>query len=219
PDASIEKAIMPHITSANIACGAHAGDAAIMERTVRLARRHGVSIGAHPGYPDRANFGRRELPLSAEEIARTVYEQLLALAAFAPEFGYVKPHGALYNVAAKNPAVAEAIARGVERYRRDLILVGLAGSAMLEVWRGLGFSTAAEAFADRRYEPVGSLRPRAFADALIGDPAEAAAQALRLAARARTLCIHSDTPGAVRIVAAVAAGLRAAGVTLKPLAS
>ncbi|HZT31393.1 MAG TPA: 5-oxoprolinase subunit PxpA [Bryobacteraceae bacterium] len=218
-DPSIEEAIMPHITSANVACGAHAGDPDMMRRTVELARRYGVGIGAHPGYPDRANFGRLELPMTADEIAQTVCGQIQVLAAIAPELSYVKPHGALYNVAARNPAVAEGIARGVRRWGRDVVLVGLAGSQMLDLWRALGFRVAAEAFADRRYEPDGSLRARKFPDALILDPAAAVEQALRLSSHAQTICIHSDTPGAVRIVQAVAAGFRAAGVTLKPLAA
>jgi len=219
PDAAIEEALLQLITSANVACGAHAGDVATMRRTVDLARRYGVAVGAHPGYPDRANFGRVELALSAEQIAQTVHDQVRALAEIAGELSHVKPHGALYNVAAKNPEVARAIGEGVARFKRDLVLVGLAGSSMLDIWRDMGFPTAAEGFADRRYEPDGSLRSRKFPDALIAEPAQAAAQALCLACegRARTICIHSDTPGSVRIVAAVAESLRKAGVTLAPL--
>ncbi|HTQ57683.1 MAG TPA: 5-oxoprolinase subunit PxpA [Bryobacteraceae bacterium] len=211
-DAAIEEALMPHITSANVACGGHAGDADTMRRTVERARRYGVAVGAHPGYPDRANFGRVEMPMSSAEIAATVCDQIRALAAITAELAHVKPHGALYNVAARNAQVAQAIGEGVRRSGRDLLLVGLAGSSMLEVWRNMGFRTAAEGFADRRYEPDGSLRPRRFADALITDPADAAAQALRLArtGQVQTICIHSDTPGSAAIAAAVAAALRAA---------
>lgn len=206
PDAALEEALMPHITSANVACGGHAGDASTMRRTVELARRHGVVVGAHPGYPDRANFGRVEMALSAGQIAQTVCEQIGALAAIAGDLAHVKPHGALYNVAAKDPEVARAIGEGVALFGKQLVLVGLAGSAMLGVWREMGFRTAAEGFADRRYEPDGSLRSRKFPDALITAPEDAAAQALRLAGegRVQTICVHSDTPGAVRIVAAVA---------------
>jgi len=206
PDAALEEALMPHITSANVACGGHAGDASTMRRTVELARWHGVVVGAHPGYPDRVNFGRVEMALSAGQIAQTVCEQIGALAAIAGHLAHVKPHGALYNVAAKYPEVARAIGQGVARFGKQLVLVGLAGSAMLDVWREMGFRTAAEGFADRRYEPDGSLRSRKFADALITDPGDAAAQALRLASegRVQTICVHSDTPDAVRIVAAVA---------------
>jgi UPF0271 protein len=153
------------------------------------------------------------MALSAEQIAQTVCAQIGALAAIAGDLAHVKPHGALYNVAAKNPDVARAIGEGVARFGgRDLVLVGLAGSAMLDVWREMGFRVAAEGFADRRYEPDGSLRPRRFADALITDPQDAAAQALRLAGegRVRTICVHSDTPGSVAIAAAVAAALRGA---------
>jgi len=219
PDAALEEALMPHITSANVACGGHAGDAATMRRTVDLARRCGVAVGAHPGYPDRANFGRVEMALSAEQIAQTVGEQIAALAAIAGDLAHVKPHGALYNVAAKNPDVARAIGEGVGRlFGKRLLLVGLAGSVMLAVWREMGFRVAAEGFADRRYEPDGSLRSRKFDDALITGPDDAAAQALRLASggQAQTICIHSDTPGSVRIAAAVNQALRQAGWELRP---
>jgi 5-oxoprolinase (ATP-hydrolysing) subunit A len=218
-DSSLEEALMRHITSANVACGGHAGDSASMERTVKLARRHGLAVGAHPGYPDRANFGRVEMALTEEEIVRTVFEQVRALAEIAGELTHVKPHGALYNAAARKAEVARAIGDGVKRLSREWVMVGLAGSLMLDMWREMGFLAAAEGFADRRYEPDGSLRPRKFADALITDPAEAAAQAVRLAreGRAETICIHSDTPGSPGIVAAVAEGLRGARVTLRPL--
>jgi UPF0271 protein len=216
-DVALEEALMRSVTSANVACGGHAGDGATMERTVRLARQYGVAIGAHPGYPDRANFGRVEMPLSAEQIARAVAGQIRALADIAGELTHVKPHGALYNVAAKDGGVARAIGEGVGSVGGELVLVGLAGSAMLEVWREMGFRVAAEGFADRRYEPNGSLRSRQFADALITDPEQAAAQALRLAREggAETICVHSDTPGSVRILAAVSEALRSAGITLK----
>jgi 5-oxoprolinase (ATP-hydrolysing) subunit A len=220
-DAAIEEALMPHITSANVACGAHAGSDEMMARTVRLALRHGVSVGAHPGYPDRANFGRVEMPLTFAEIAETVFAQIARLEKTGAALAHVKPHGALYNVAAKKPEVAAAIAEGVARWNPATVLVGLAGSKALDVWRERGFQVAAEAFADRRYEADGSLRSRQFDDALITDPAEAAEQAVRLVrqGRAQTLCIHSDTPGSVRTVAAVACALRDAGITLKPLAA
>lgn len=221
-DASVERRLMEYVTSANVACGGHAGNEATMERTIRLALAAGVAVGAHPGYPDRANFGRVELPLAPQEIERTVYEQISALAAIAGRWGarigHVKPHGALYNTAAIRPAVAEAIARGAARWNPKTVLVGLAGSVMLDAWRALGFTVAEEAFADRRYEADGTLRPRRFPDALISDPAEAAAQAVALAARARTLCIHSDTPNAPEIAAAVRGALAGAGIAVAPLA-
>ncbi|HVN03596.1 MAG TPA: 5-oxoprolinase subunit PxpA [Bryobacteraceae bacterium] len=221
PDGAIEAALMQHITSANVACGGHTGDADSMRRTAGLADLHGVAIGAHPSYPDRAHFGRMEMALPAGEIADTVSEQIAALAAVTGDVTHVKPHGALYNVAAKNPAVARAVGEGVARFSREIVLVGLAGSVMLEVWRAMGLSAAAEGFADRRYEPDGSLRSRKFAGALIVEPEMAAAQALRLAAggQVETICIHSDTPGSVDIAAAVSETLRRNGWLLRPLAN
>jgi UPF0271 protein len=207
-DAAHEAALMEHITSANVACGGHAGDEDTMERTVRLALGRQVRIGAHPGYPDRANFGRKEMALTAEEIERTVAEQIERLDAVVRRLGgaivHVKPHGALYNVAVRNQDVARAIGRGVARWNGGVPLFGLAGSSMLEVWRGMGLAAAGEGFADRRYEPDGSLRSRQFSDALITDPQEAAAQALRLArsGAVETICVHGDTPGAVEILKA-----------------
>ena len=209
PDDRHEAALMEYITSANIACGGHAGDEATMERTARLAIARGVHIGAHPGYPDRENFGRLEMPLGEEEIAATVHEQILRLEAVVHRLGaaivHVKPHGALYNVAVRNQAVARAIGEGVARWNRSVPVFGLAGSPMLEVWRSMGLQVAGEAFADRRYEPDGTLRSRKFPDALITDPAAAAAQATRLACEglAQTICVHGDTPGAVTILKAV----------------
>lgn len=206
PDAQHEAALMEHITSANIACGGHAGDDHTMERTVRLALDRGVRIGAHPGYPDPANFGRIEIAMRPAEIAATVHQQIARLDAIVHRLGgtivHVKPHGALYNVAVKDGAVARAIADGIARWNRDVIVFGLAGSAMLTIWRDLGFTVWGEAFADRRYEPDGTLRSRKFPDALITDPAEAAAQAARFAAegKVQTICVHGDTPGAVEIL-------------------
>jgi 5-oxoprolinase (ATP-hydrolysing) subunit A len=207
-DAVHEAALMEYITSANIACGGHAGDEQTMERTVRLALARGVRIGAHPGYPDRENFGRVEIAMSAEAIADTVCEQIERLQTVVARLGgeivHVKPHGALYNVAVKNGEVARAIANGVARWNPAVTIFGLADSAMLDVWRGMGMKVAGEAFADRRYEPDGTLRSRKFPDALITDPAAAAAQALRFAneGRAETVCVHGDTPGSVAILKA-----------------
>lgn len=220
-EAAIEEALMPLITSANVACGGHAGSDEMMRRTVGLALQHGVAVGAHPGYPDRANFGRVEMALTPSEIAETVYAQIVRLEQVTgARLTHVKPHGALYNFAAKNPEAAAAIASGVGRWNPGVALVGLAGSAALEVWKERGFRVAAEGFAERRYEADGSLRARQFADALITDPYEAGAQAVRLVleGRAHTVCVHSDSPGAVRTMKAVAAALAAAGITLRPLA-
>jgi UPF0271 protein len=231
----LQEALMPSLTSVNIACGGHAGDEDTMKATIEQALRWKLAIGAHPGYPDRANFGRFELDLPAETISDSVFEQVRALAEIASEckirVAHVKPHGALYNQAARNRVIAEAIAKGVARWNRDVVLVGLAGSPMLDVFRKAGFAVAAEAFADRRYEPDGSLRSRRFDDALILDPAEASRQAVSIVQRgivttsagieiaidAQTLCIHGDTPGAPGIAAAVAQNLSRAGVTLTAL--
>jgi UPF0271 protein len=207
-DAAHEAALMQYITSANIACGGHAGDEAVMERTALLALERGVRIGAHPGYPDRANFGRIEMQMSEAEIEETVWRQIERLEAVVRRVGgeivHVKPHGALYNVAVKNESVARAIARGVQQWNRATTIFGLAGSKMLAWWGEMGLATAAEGFADRRYEPDGTLRNRKFPDALITDPEAAAAQALRLAREgvAQTICVHGDTPGAVAILKA-----------------
>jgi UPF0271 protein len=207
----------------------------MMKATIEQALRYKLDVSAHPGYPDRANFGRLELELAPEIIAAAVVEQVRALAEIAVRYNarvtHVKPHGALYNQAAKNRAFAKAIADGIARWDRDVVLVGLAGSLMLDVFRHGGFRVAAEAFADRRYEPDGALRSRRFDDAMIRDPAEAGQQALRIAERgsviacngaeiaanAQTICIHGDTPGAPAIAAAVAKALRQAGVALTPL--
>jgi UPF0271 protein len=177
-----------------------------MERTARLALARGVRMGAHPGYPDRANFGRVEMPMPAAEIELAVRRQIERLDAVVRSLGgrivHVKPHGALYNVAVRNTEVARAIAGAVAAWDPRVTLFGLAGSAMLDVGREMGLAVAAEAFADRRYEPDGTLRSRKFADALITDPHEAAAQALRFArgGQVQTICVHGDTPGAVDIL-------------------
>jgi UPF0271 protein len=216
-DAAHEAALMEHITSANIACGGHAGDDATMERTARLALERGVRIGAHPGYPDRENFGRVEMPMTAAEIEAAVLEQIERLEAIVRKAGgavaYVKPHGALYNVAVRNAGVARAIGAAVARWNPAAPVFGLAGSPMLEVWRGMGLVPAGEAFADRAYEPDGTLRNRKLPGALITDPAAAAAQAVRFAreGKAETICVHGDTPGAVGILRACRAALDARG--------
>jgi 5-oxoprolinase (ATP-hydrolysing) subunit A len=231
-----QESLMASLTSVSIACGGHAGDERVMKATIEQALRWKLAIGAHPGYADRANFGRVELELPAKEIADSVFEQVCRLAEIAAGCGarvvHVKPHGALYNQAVKNRGIAEAIANGVGRWDKSTVLVGLAGSPMLEVFRQAGFAVAAEAFADRRYEADGTLRSRKFEDALIRNPEEAAWQALGIAERglviasdgsevsvdAQTLCIHGDTPGAPAIAAAVARTLREAGVSLHALA-
>lgn len=231
-----QESLMPFLTSVNVACGGHAGDERTMRATIEQALRWKLAVGAHPGYPDRAHFGRLRLDLPPEAVEVAVFGQVETLARVAAGCGarltHVKAHGALYNQAAQDRALAAAIARGVARSSRRVVLVGLAGSPMLQVFRAEGFLVAAEAFADRRYEPDGSLRSRNSEDALIRDPSEAALQAARLLERgaviasdgsevqvaAQTLCIHGDTPGAREIAAAVAGTLREAGVSLRSLA-
>ncbi len=227
--------LMRHITSANVACGGHAGDENTMCETVRIAKQLNVAVGAHPGYPDRDNFGRLESPMSAAEIEATVRDQIAALAEVAEPLGvslvHCKPHGALYHAANKSAEVAAAIGRAVLESDERLIMVGQAGSSTLTLWESMGLSCAAEAFADRAYEPDGILRSRTLAGALLDDPARAAQQALDIATRhltvatdgselkvmADTICIHSDTPGSVAIARAVNARLKQGGVTLRAL--
>lgn len=214
-DAAYEAALLDCISSANVACGGHAGDAASMERTARLALERGVRIGAHPSYPDRVHFGRVKMAMSAAEIEGAVREQIERLEAvvrgLGGEIAHVKPHGALYNVAARDGDTARAIGRAVVRWNPRATMFGLAASPALGLWREMGLAVAAEAFADRRYEPDGSLRFRALPGALITDPREAAAQALRFArgGQAQTICVHGDTPGAVEILRACREALAA----------
>jgi UPF0271 protein len=232
-----QESSMISITSVNIACGGHAGDEETMRATIQQALRWKLAIGAHPGYPDRENFGRVNLQLSLAEIERTVFEQVLALSIVAASLGativHVKTHGQLYSQAVADAGLAAAIAKGVARYSKDVILVGLAGAPMLEVFQNEGFAVAGEGFADRTYESDGTLRSRKFDDALIRDPAKAAEQALRIArdgqavasngatlrVSAQTICIHGDTPGAPKVAAAVAKTLREGGVRLLPLSA
>jgi UPF0271 protein len=225
-----DEALIPHVTSINVACGAHAGDPRTIDRTVALAVEHGVAIGAHPGYPDLAGFGRRAMDLPPEDIEASVLYQVAAVAGFARAHGtsvrHVKAHGALYNRAARDTAAAAAIARAVRRFDPSLALVGLAGSALLDAGRAAGLPVLAEAFADRAYEPDGTLRGRHHADALLADPEATARQAVRIACEHRvtaidgsdidvaadTLCVHGDAPGAAARAAEVHAALIAAGV-------
>ncbi|MDA8411327.1 MAG: LamB/YcsF family protein [Treponema sp.] len=220
------------VTSANVACGFHASDPLTMRRTVRLAKRHGVGVGAHPGYPDLVGFGRRDMALDPEEIeAATVY-QIGALRAICDAEGvplrHVKAHGALYNRAAREPAAAAALARAIASVDRGLVMVCLSRSAMAEAARSEGLPYVEEAFADRAYEADGSLVARAKPGSVITDPAEIARRVLRMAREgivtsidgkevaldAATVCVHGDTPGAVAIIAAVRKKLVEEGVRL-----
>ena len=229
-----QETLMRSLSSVNIACGGHAGDEMTMKTTIEQALRWKLALGAHPGYPDRENFGRIDLDMSPAAIAETVFEQVRGFADIAAKCGasvaHVKAHGELYNAAGRRQEVARAIASGVAQWSKEVVLMGLAGSPMLDIFRDAGFAVVAEAFADRRYEPDGSLRSRRYPDALIPDPRAAAQQVLRMVEHgtvtavdgsevridAQTICIHSDTPGAPTIAAEVAATLRAAGITLAP---
>ncbi|HAX69823.1 MAG TPA: LamB/YcsF family protein [Anaerolineae bacterium] len=197
-----DEAIMPYITSANIACGFHAGDEKTMRETLRLAKRFGVNAGAHPSWNDRENFGRREMSASSEEVEKVVFEQIQILAGIAKEEGvtltHVKPHGALYNQSAKDVELAKAIAWVVKSISVDLILVGLAGSRSIEAGREMGLRVASEGFPDRGYNADGSLISRLLPGALIEAPEDVARHAIELVKMGRldTLCLHGDHPNA-----------------------
>ena len=227
--------LMSTISSANVACGFHAGDPAVMRRTVRMAREAGVAVGAHPGLPDLVGFGRRDMRVTPHEVEDMVLYQVGALRAIASAEGvalrHVKAHGALYNMAARDRGLAEAIARAVRAVDPALILFGLAGSEMLRAASAAGLPTAAEGFADRTYEPDGSLTPRAQAHALLQDQGSVVRRAVRMASqdsvvttdgseivmRVDTMCIHGDTPGAPELARAVRAGLERAGIAIAPV--
>ena len=231
-----DAAIMPHITSANIACGGHAGDTAVMRATLRLALRHGVACGAHPGFADLAGFGRREIPTTPTEAGDLVLYQIGALAAIAASEGvrlaHVKAHGALYNMAARDRSLADAIASAIASFDRSLTFFGLAGSGMLDAGRHAGLTVAAEGFADRAYEPDGSLTSRSIPGSVITDVDAVVARAVMMVrdqrVRARngaeiplqvdTICVHGDTPGADRLAAALHTGLERAGIDVAPSA-
>lgn len=230
-----EARLLALVSSANVACGGHAGDAQTMAAMVALCQRLDVAVGAHPSYPDREHFGRRPMSISSARIEAAVASQVGTLMDTAAAHGvivrHVKPHGALYNVAAKDAAVAAAIARGVGAWRDRIVLIGLAGSEMLSTWRRQGFRVAGEAFADRRYEPDGSLRSRQHTDALILDPMAAAHQAIEIAVHhrvlsvtgaaiditAETLCVHGDTPDAAALAHAVRQALEQHGFAIRPM--
>ena len=201
-DVGNDEAIMPHIASANIACGFHAGDEQTMRETLRLTKRFGVNAGAHPSWNDRENFGRKEMTVSPEETEKLVIEQIQVLATIAKEEGvtltHVKPHGALYNQSAKDFELATAIARAVKTISVDLILVGLAGSRSMEAGRAMGVRVAAEGFPDRGYNADGSLMSRHLPGALIESSEEVARHALELVKTGHmdTLCLHGDHPHA-----------------------
>jgi 5-oxoprolinase (ATP-hydrolysing) subunit A len=230
-----DAALISLVTSVNIACGAHAGTVSTMRQTVRLALARGVAIGAHPGLADRPGFGRREQAISQDDARRLVHSQLERLAAICAEEGarvtHVKPHGALYNMAARDRPLADAIVQAVRSFDPTLRLVGLAGSSLIAAGLQAGLDVAAEGFVDRRYEPDGRLASRSIEGAVLSEPNDVMDQALSIALyrivktsdgstkalAVDTLCIHSDTPGAVNLARLLRAQLAAAGVVIAPL--
>lgn len=220
-----DAALMPYVARVSIACGGHAGDAASMRAALELAVAHGAAVGAHPGYPDRARFGRHALPARPEQIVAWVTQQTEALAEEAARLGlrlaHVKPHGALYNVAAVDDDVAAAVAQAVAAFDAGLVLVALAGSRLVDAGRAAGLAVLNEGFADRRYDAAGRLVSRETPGAVLHDPDAAANQARLLAQgqpvpalpggavrmRVDTICVHGDTPGAISIARAVHAAL------------
>ncbi len=230
-----DEQVMPHITSANIACGAHAGDPSVMRRTVRLARAAGAGVGAHPGFADLQGFGRREMTVDPSELEDSLIAQIGALTAIATAEGtalqHVKAHGALYNMAARDRALADVIARAIRACAPSLILFGLPNSSMIDAGRAAGLRVAAEGFADRAYEPDGSLTPRSRPGAVIHDPEAVVARAVRMAGervvltaagrevplRVDTICVHGDTPGAHELTKRIREALQAAGATVAPI--
>jgi UPF0271 protein len=223
------------VSSVNIACGAHAGDPETMRGTIELALKHGAAIGAHPGFADRENFGRKEMVLPPGEAGRLVVGQVASLekiaAALGARVGHVKLHGALYNMAARDEKLAREVAGALRESGGDWILVGLAGSRLVSAGRAMGIRVAQEAFADRLYRNDGSLTPRSEKGAVIADEAAAVGQAVRIASeglvtasdgaavpvKADTLCIHGDSPGAVTFARRIRAGLAAAGIPVESL--
>ncbi len=234
----LDEEVIPHITSANIACGFHGGDPGVMRKTIALAKQYRVEAGAHPGFPDLIGFGRRNVDASLEEIQDDVIYQMGALQAFAISQGlrlqHVKAHGALYNMAVANPKICEAIAEAVARVDREIILVVLASSKkdpLLEIGRRHGIRVAFEAFADRAYQNDGTLVSRREKGAVIHDHEIVAKRALKMALegkvtsidgkeielKADTLCVHGDNPSAVQMVKKIREDLKAAGVAVTPM--
>jgi UPF0271 protein len=228
-----DQILLPHITSANVACGFHAGDPSVMRVTVALARQHGVAVGAHPGFPDLVGFGRRDLNATPGEIEDFVVYQVGALSAVAGAQGarlqHVKPHGALFNMAVRDRELADAIARATAAVDRSLILFGLPGSELISAGRRAGLRTAAEVFADRAYEPDGTLVSRRQPGAVIHDPDAVVARVVRMAMERSviavdgstvafdldTICVHGDTPGAAVLAARIREALERSGVDVK----
>ncbi len=231
-----DEAVMPSITSANVACGYHGGDPGVMRRTIRLARDAGVEVGAHPGFQDLQGFGRRDMRVSPRDAEDLVLYQIGALAAIARSEGvrlsHVKPHGALYNMAVRDRSLADAIARAVAAFDPSLIFFALPNSELARAGEAAGLKVAFEGFADRAYEPDGSLTPRSRVGAVIHDLDAVVQRAVRLivngdvitsdgstlAMHVDTICVHGDTPGAQTLARAIRTGLERAGVTVMAVA-
>jgi UPF0271 protein len=231
-----DEAVMPSITSANVACGYHGGDPGVMRRTIRLARDAGVAVGAHPGFPDLQGFGRRDMRVSPRDAEDLVLYQIGALAAIARSEGvrlsHVKPHGALYNMAVRDRSLADAIARAVAAFDPSLIFFALPNSELARAGEAAGLKVAFEGFADRAYEPDGSLTLRSRVGAVIHDLDAVVQRAVRLivngdvitsdgstlAMHVDTICVHGDTPGAQTLARAIRTGLERAGVTVMAVA-
>ncbi len=225
--------VVRYITSANVACGFHAGDPMWMRHTVLLAEEHGVAVGAHPSFPDLQGFGRRDMTVSPEEARNDVVYQIGALAAFTRDkrLQHVKPHGSMYNMAAGGGELARAICQAVLEVDPEMILVVLAGSPWVEVAREMGVRVAREAFADRALNPDGTLVSRSIAGAVIDDIDQVVERSIRMVTtgkataingeevsiQADTLCLHGDTPGAVELAPDLRSGLETAGVQIVPL--
>ena len=231
-----DAALLDIVTSANVACGFHAGDPEVMARTVACAVENGVAIGAHPGYPDLQGFGRRDLAMTAEALKAGLIYQIGALSAFARAAGtaltHVKPHGALYNAAARDASIAETIAEAVHALDAALIVVTQPHTPLAEAARNMGLQVVLEGFADRAYQPNGTLRPRSLPGAVLHRPNAIAERAVRMVKDRQveaytgeeipleidTLCVHGDTPGAEAIARAVRDALERAGIDVRPIA-
>jgi len=230
-----DAALMESISSANVACGFHAGDPGTMRATITLAREKGVAVGAHPGFQDLAGFGRREIKATPKEVEDLVLYQVAALAGMASAQGvrlqHVKAHGALYNMACRDRALADAIARAVAGIDRSLILFGLPNSELLRAGEAAGLTVAAEVFADRSYDPDGSLTSRTKPGSVIHDTPKVVERAIKMvrekqvvavdgstiALGADTICLHGDTAGAGALARELRRGLEAAGIRIAPL--
>lgn len=228
----MDEAVIPYITSANVACGFHAGDPVVMQRTVALCCKSGAAVGAHPGFPDLQGFGRRPMKLAPAEVQAAVQYQIGALRAFCDAAGvplhHVKPHGALYNMAAKDRALAAAVCAAVQQSAPGAVLLALSGSEMVAAAKAIGLPVASEVFADRAYRPDGSLVPRGTPGAMIENEEEAIARVIRMAGhglvtasdgteiaiQADSVCVHGDGPKALAFVQKISAALRAEGIEL-----